>query len=154
MNKQSTKSDIVSIDSISTHNSVSDRVLLRQCTAPLISSWTAVPINEPVPEALVQKFEHFRALKKQGIHLNTSLDNSISFKNPRLLDKLADFVGITDQYGSNLPLELQSWQQLSLEMKESYLAEKQTKKSKSSAQNLAQRTEVQFVPEKQSKSTR
>ncbi|KAG4306376.1 hypothetical protein PORY_000364 [Pneumocystis oryctolagi] len=128
---------------------VSERVALLQCTAPPTSSWTVASPNESVSEALEQKFKYFKALKEQGIHFNASLDKSTSFKNPRLLDRLADFVGIVDPYGSNLPIELQSWRQLPPELKADCLgkrviAEKQSKQSQSSTQ----KTQVQFVPAK------
>ncbi|KAG4301078.1 hypothetical protein PCK1_002777 [Pneumocystis canis] len=123
-------------------------------TAPPSSCWTSIIMNDETLSSHFEKFERFRTLKKQGIHLNKSLDESISFQNPRLLDKLMDFVGIHDHYGSNLPIQLQSWKQLPSELKAQsfgkYTAEKQSLQSQSSTQ----RTHVQFIPEKESKNTK
>ncbi|KAG4300941.1 hypothetical protein PCANB_002748 [Pneumocystis canis] len=127
-----------------------EREAIRRYTAPPSSCWTLISVNETSSATLIKKFEHFRALKKSGIHLNKSLDESISFQNPRLLDKLMDFVGINDCYGSNLPIKLQSWKKLPSELKAQYFAEKQSIQSQTSTQ----RTHVQFIPERESKNTR
>jgi hypothetical protein len=47
-------------------------------------------------------------LKKQGIHFNDKLANSISLKNPSLLSQMMQHAGIDDraQYSSSLPTEM------------------------------------------------
>lgn len=47
-------------------------------------------------------------LKKKGIHFNSKLEQSPALKNPSLMDKLLDFVGIDEvgQYETTLPKEL------------------------------------------------
>ncbi|EMR09643.1 hypothetical protein PNEG_02227 [Pneumocystis murina B123] len=89
----------------------SEREAIRQYTAPKFWNLPASPPGNPSP-ILEKKFEHFRMLKERNIHLNENLDNSTSSQNPYLLDKLINYVGIKDYYGSNLPEELQTWKEL------------------------------------------
>jgi hypothetical protein len=47
-------------------------------------------------------------LKQKGIHFNSKLEQSTALRNPALMDKLLDFVGIDEmgQYETTLPKEL------------------------------------------------
>lgn len=54
--------------------------------------------------ARTRKFEHFLALKKQGVHFNDRLASSSALRNPGLLEKLTEFAGVgaEDAYRSTL----------------------------------------------------
>ncbi|KAM5471238.1 hypothetical protein MauCBS54593_003578 [Microsporum audouinii] len=65
------------------------------------------PPGSPNPE-MNQKFEHFLALKKEGVHFNEKLAASSSLKNPNLLQSLMKHAGLDEgaQYSTSLPTEL------------------------------------------------
>jgi HCNGP-like protein len=82
--------------------------LIRQATMPILPpimddfGIPPSPPGSPDP-SLAAKLENFRQLQTRGIHFNDRLSNNKSFRNPKLLDKLRGYVGIDDEYGTNLP---------------------------------------------------
>lgn len=85
-----------------------NRATIRSLTFP--TSIPDIPASPPgdEPPDVAAKFDHFRQLKRQGIHFNEKLLRSEALRNPNLLEKLTAFVGVggTDQYASNLPKEI------------------------------------------------
>ncbi|QSL66404.1 hypothetical protein MERGE_000783 [Pneumocystis wakefieldiae] len=129
---------------------LSEREAIRQYTAPKFGDLPESPPGNPSP-ILEKKFEYFRMLKEKNIHLNENLDNSTSSQNPYLLDKLINYVGIKDYYGSNLPEELQSWKELeTLKMTKS--EEKNTSSSETQDKPLAKSSQrdIHFASEQYS----
>jgi hypothetical protein len=65
------------------------------------------PPGSPDPVAN-KKFEHFLALKKDGLHFNEKLASSSSLRNPSLLSKMMEHAGIDDkaQYATSLPTDI------------------------------------------------
>jgi hypothetical protein len=62
------------------------------------------PIGECAVE-LQQQFDHWTLLQASGTHYNDTLFNNRAFKNPHIMSKLIDFLGL-DQYGTNFsPLD-------------------------------------------------
>ena len=56
----------------------------------------------PVKPSLQAKVEQWTRLKEQGMHFNEKLVSTQSFRNPSIMSKLIDFMGLTE-YGSNYP---------------------------------------------------
>ncbi|KAL6873178.1 HCNGP domain-containing protein [Trichoderma novae-zelandiae] len=87
----------------------SNRGLIHHLTLPSVPNLDIPPSppGSPPPEAN-KKVEQFLQLKKKGVHFNSKLEQSAALKNPSLMDKLLDFVGIDDvgQYETTLPKEL------------------------------------------------
>lgn len=85
-----------------------NRATIRSLTFP--KSIPDIPDSPPgdEPAEVAAKFDHFRQLKRQGIHFNEKLLRSSALRNPNLLEKLTEFVGVSgaDQYTSNLPKEI------------------------------------------------
>lgn len=85
-----------------------NRATIRSLTFP--TSIPDIPPSPPgdEPKEAAAKFDHFRQLKRQGIHFNEKLLRSSALRNPNLLEKLTAFVGINgnEQYRSNLPTEI------------------------------------------------
>lgn len=85
-----------------------NRTTIRSLTFP--TSIPDIPASPPgdEPPDVAAKFDHFRQLKRQGIHFNEKLLRSEALRNPNLLEKLTAFVGVggADQYASNLPKEI------------------------------------------------
>lgn len=82
--------------------------LIRQATMPMLPpdlddfGIPPSPPGSPDP-SLTAKLETFRQLQSRGIYFNDRLANNRSFRNPKLLDKVRGYVGIEDEYGTNLP---------------------------------------------------
>ncbi|KAL4776218.1 nucleophile aminohydrolase [Aspergillus nidulans var. acristatus] len=88
---------------------LSNRTLIHDLTLPPVPNLDIPPSPPGSPNpAANAKFEHFLSLKKQGIHFNDKLANSISLKNPSLLSQMMQHAGIDDraQYSSSLPTEM------------------------------------------------
>lgn len=85
-----------------------NRATIRSLTLP--TSIPDIPPSPPgdEPPDVAAKFDHFRQLKRQGIHFNEKLLRSSALRNPNLLEKLTAFVGVggNDQYASNLPTDI------------------------------------------------
>jgi HCNGP-like protein len=82
--------------------------LIRQATLPNLPPDLddfGIPPSPPgSPDtSLSQKLDTFRRLRERGLFFNDRLGENKGFRNPRLLEKLRGYVGIEDQYGSNLP---------------------------------------------------
>lgn len=86
-----------------------NRALLRDLTLPALPNLD-IPPSPPgsPPPATTKKFEQFLELKEKGTHFNAKLAASSALRNPGLMDKLMDFVGLDDkdQYATTLPAEL------------------------------------------------
>lgn len=82
------------------------RAFIHDLTLPPVPKLDIPPSPPGSPDSGSNaKFGHFLSLKKQGVHFNEKLASSTSLKNPSLLKKLRDHVGIDDQaqYSSSLP---------------------------------------------------
>lgn len=94
-----------------------ERQRVREFTMPTVANFS-IPDSPPPPErnseeaarlaATTKKFERFLELKKQDVHFNMRLQNSVSLRNPSLLPKLMDFagIGLEQSYESTLPIEV------------------------------------------------
>ncbi|KAL4812220.1 HCNGP-like protein-domain-containing protein [Aspergillus spinulosporus] len=94
---------------------LSNRTLIHDLTLPPVPNLDIPPSPPGSPNpAANAKFEHFLSLKKQGIHFNDKLANSVSLKNPSLLSQMMQHAGIDDraQYSTSLPTEM--WNTLDL----------------------------------------
>lgn len=106
------------------------------------------PPGSPDPGANA-KFAHFLTLKKQGVHFNEKLAGSSSLKNPSLLVKLREHVGIDDQeqYSTSLPDDI--WDASKLPewgYKEELLrAQQETRNRVEEKKATGQRGPVEFV---------
>lgn len=106
------------------------------------------PPGSPDPGANA-KFAHFLTLKKQGVHFNEKLAGSSSLKNPSLLVKLREHVGIDDQaqYSTSLPDDI--WDASKLPewgYKEELLRAQQETRNRVEEKNATgQRGPVEFV---------
>lgn len=128
-----------------------NRALLRQLTVPPIPNLD-IPPSPPCspPPSTNAKFEHFLALKKQGVHFNDKLSKSAALKNPSLMQKLMDFAEIdqADQYTSTLPEDL--WDPKAFPdwaYKESLTkSQQQILKKKEEEKLRVQRESLDFVP--------
>jgi HCNGP-like protein len=82
--------------------------LIRQVTMPILPpdmedfGIPPSPPGSPPPE-LKKKFDHFRELRERGVYFNDRLGENKGFRNPKLLERLRGYVGVEDQYGSQLP---------------------------------------------------
>ncbi|KAJ4396726.1 hypothetical protein N0V93_000947 [Gnomoniopsis smithogilvyi] len=100
------------------------RSLIHTLTLPPVPNMD-IPLSPPsspsqstAQAALTVKFDKFLELKrKKGTHFNVRIAESHALKNPPLMDKLLDFVGLgaglevgpreaTEQYATTLPTEL------------------------------------------------
>ena len=86
-----------------------NRLAIRKLTLPPMPDLD-IPPSPPgsSPAAVVQKFDHFIQLKRQGLHFNEKLAGSSALKNPSLLQKLMTSAGLedTEQYANRLPQNL------------------------------------------------
>lgn len=86
-----------------------NRALIHDLTLPSVPNLD-IPPSPPgsPPPGANKKIEQFLQLKKKGIHFNSKLEQSPALKNPSLMDKLLDFVGIDEvgQYETTLPKEV------------------------------------------------
>lgn len=97
--------DVLHEDTYNLHPS-DIRALIHDLTLPPVPKLDIPPSPPGSPDSGANaKFGHFLSLKKQGIHFNEKLAGSTSLKNPSLLKKLRDHVGINDQaqYSTSLP---------------------------------------------------
>ncbi|RFU75275.1 hypothetical protein TARUN_6959 [Trichoderma arundinaceum] len=87
----------------------SSRALIHDLTLPSVPNLD-IPPSPPgsPPPGTNKKVEQFLQLKKKGVHFNSKLEQSTALRNPSLMDKLLDFVGIDEvgQYETTLPKEL------------------------------------------------
>ena len=85
--------------------------LIRQATMPILPpelddfGIPPSPPGSPDP-VLTKKLENFHRLRERGIFFNDKLGGNRGFRNPKLLEKLRGYVGIEDEYRSNLPLSV------------------------------------------------
>ncbi|KAL1858553.1 Proteasome subunit beta type-7 [Paecilomyces lecythidis] len=85
------------------------RTLVQDLTLPPVPNLDIPPSPPGSPDPVAnKKFAHFLDLKKQGTHFNEKLASSSSLKNPSLLTKLRQHVGIDEkgQYATSLPLDI------------------------------------------------
>ncbi|KAH6608710.1 hypothetical protein Trco_002056 [Trichoderma cornu-damae] len=87
----------------------SNRALIHDLTLPSVPNLD-IPPSPPgsPPPGANQKVEQFLQLKQKGVHFNSKLEQSTALRNPSLMDKLLEFVGIDEvgQYETTLPKEL------------------------------------------------
>ncbi|OLL25783.1 Meiotically up-regulated gene 151 protein [Neolecta irregularis DAH-3] len=133
-----------------------ERALVRQLALPppsaAISGYGLVldsPPGSPNP-ALTTKIEHFRLLKQRSTHFNLTLAQSASFRNPRLLTNLVDFVGLNDQYGSCFPKEVWDAHAFSEDAYAHSISKAQAIAEQRKAQAQTERTKIEFESGKQS----
>lgn len=106
------------------------------------------PPGSPDPGANA-KFAHFLSLKKQGVHFNEKLAGSTSLKNPSLLAKLRDHVGIDDQaqYSSTLPSDI--WDASTLPdwgyKEELWRTQQETRRKAEEKRAMGQRDSIEFT---------
>ncbi|KAJ5477252.1 hypothetical protein N7539_007396 [Penicillium diatomitis] len=87
----------------------STRALVHDLTLPPVPNLNIPPSPPGSPNAALNaKFEHFLALKKQGVHFNAKLACSSSLRNPSLLKKMMEHAGIKEheQYNTSLPSDI------------------------------------------------
>ncbi|KAL7925064.1 HCNGP-like domain-containing protein [Trichoderma austrokoningii] len=87
----------------------SNRALVHDLTLPSVPNLDIPPSPPGSPPAGAnKKVDQFLQLKKQGVHFNSKLEQSSALRNPSLMDKLLDFVGIDEvgQYETTLLKEL------------------------------------------------
>ncbi|PTB39626.1 hypothetical protein M441DRAFT_28732 [Trichoderma asperellum CBS 433.97] len=87
----------------------SNRALIHDLTLPSVPNLDIPPSPPGSPPAGAnKKVDQFLQLKKKGVHFNSKLEQSTALRNPSLMDKLLDFVGIDEvgQYETTLPKEL------------------------------------------------
>ncbi|KAL6904460.1 HCNGP-like domain-containing protein [Trichoderma evansii] len=87
----------------------SNRALIQDLTLPSVPNLDIPPSPPGSPPAGAnKKIDQFLQLKKKGVHFNSKLEQSAALRNPSLMDKLLDFVGIDEvgQYETTLPKEL------------------------------------------------
>lgn len=86
-----------------------NRALIHDLTLPSVPNLD-IPPSPPgsPPPGANKKIDQFLQLKKKGVHFNSKLEQSTALRNPSLMDKLLDFVGIDEvgQYETTLPKEL------------------------------------------------
>jgi hypothetical protein len=86
-----------------------NRALIHDLTLPSVPNLD-IPPSPPgsPPLGANKKIDQFLQLKKKGVHFNSKLEQSTALRNPSLMDKLLDFVGIDEvgQYETTLPKEL------------------------------------------------
>ncbi|CAI7615296.1 unnamed protein product [Penicillium glandicola] len=126
------------------------RGLVQDLTLPPVPNLDIPPSPPGSPNpAANAKFEHFLALKKQGVHFNSKLASSSSLKNPSLLKKLMEHSGIDEQsqYDTSLPADL--WNTSNLPkwgFKEELLRTQQDLRKQSEEKKASgQRSAVDFV---------
>jgi HCNGP-like protein len=82
--------------------------LIRQATMPVLPpdlddfGIPPSPPGSPDP-TLSRKLDNFRQLRERGVYFNDRLGGNKGFRNPRLLERLRGYVGVEDEYGSQLP---------------------------------------------------
>ncbi|KAL7789423.1 HCNGP-like domain-containing protein [Trichoderma ceciliae] len=129
----------------------SNRALIHDLTLPSVPNLDIPPSppGSPRPEAN-EKVAQFLQLKTKGIHFNSKLEQSTALRNPSLMDKLLDFVGIDEvgQYETTLPKELwdpRGFPEWAFRDKLSKSREK-IAKEKEADRTAGGRTAVAFVP--------
>ena len=85
--------------------------LIRQTTMPILPPDLddfGIPPSPPgTPDpSLTDRLKNFQQLRERGVFFNDRLGGNKGFRNPKLLDRLCGYVGIQDEYGSNLPTDV------------------------------------------------
>jgi len=81
--------------------------LVREATMPILPAdlddfgIPPSPPGSPDP-SLAAKLDKFRQLREKGVFFNDRLGENRGFRNPKLLQRLRGFVGVADEYGSQL----------------------------------------------------
>ncbi|KAK2872028.1 hypothetical protein FQN49_002622 [Arthroderma sp. PD_2] len=131
----------------SSFNSVSS--LRRDMTLPPFPNLDIPPSppGSPNPE-MNKKFEHFLALKKEGIHFNEKLASSSSLKNPNLLQSLMKHAGLDEQaqYSTSLPTELWDVSTLPSWAYKDELSRSQQSIRRKLEEKKSDRDAIEFVP--------
>ncbi|EHK17525.1 uncharacterized protein TRIVIDRAFT_214101 [Trichoderma virens Gv29-8] len=129
----------------------SNRGLIHDLTLPSVPNLD-IPPSPPgsPPPGANKKVKQFLELKKKGVHFNSKLEQSSALKNPSLMDKLLDFVGIDEvgQYETTLPKELwdpRGFPEWAFRDKLSKSREK-IAKEKEADRTAGGRTAIDFVP--------
>ncbi|KAJ5309135.1 hypothetical protein PENANT_c014G06232 [Penicillium antarcticum] len=129
---------------------LASRTLIQDLTLPPVPNLDIPPSPPGSPDAAANaKFEHFLTLKKRGVHFNSKLAGSSSLKNPSLMMKMMNHVGINEQsqHDTSLPVDL--WDASSLPrwgFKEEILSTQQAFRQKmEEKKSSGQRSSVDFV---------
>ena len=126
--------------------------LIRQATMPILPpdlddfGIPPSPPGSPDPNLTV-KLDNFRQLRNRGIYFNDRLASNKSFRNPKLLDKLRRYVGIDDEYGTNLPSSVWDPHKFTRDQYYDAIAEKQRSEFEAlqERQRAEQRTSIEFT---------
>ncbi|GAO50623.1 HCNGP-domain-containing protein [Saitoella complicata NRRL Y-17804] len=80
-----------------------NRAMIHNLTAP--APLARIPDSPPgsPTQSSADKVEQFRDLKAAGAHFNLQLVRNSDFRNPRMLETMAEYVDVHEQYGSNFP---------------------------------------------------
>ena len=126
--------------------------LIRQATMPILPPNLAdfgippSPPGSPDPN-LAAKLDNFRQLRNRGIYFNDQLASNKSFRNPKILEKLRKYVGIDDEYGTNLPSSVWDPHKFARDQYYDAIAEKQRSafEALQERQRTEQRTSIEFT---------
>jgi hypothetical protein len=126
--------------------------LIRQATMPILPpdlddfDIPPSPPGSPDPN-LTSKLDNFQQLRDRGIYFNDRLASNKSFRNPQLLGKLSGYVGIDDEYGTNLPPSIWDPHGFTRDQYHDVIAEKQrqTFDALQERQRTEQRTSIEFA---------
>ncbi|KAF7712719.1 Uncharacterized protein PECH_006773 [Penicillium ucsense] len=128
----------------------STRALVHDLTLPPVPNLNIPPSPPGSPNAALNaKFEHFLALKKQGVHFNAKLASSSSLRNPSLLKKMMEHAGIKEheQYNTSLPSDI--WDVSNLPQwafKDELLkTQQEVRQSREEKNATGQRSSIEFV---------
>ena len=127
------------------------RALIRDLTLPTVPNFDIPPSppGSPPPEMDVT-VARFTEAKKKGLHFNERLATNPSIKNPSLLSKIMQNIGMdeSDQYASTLPTELWDPEWLPHWAHKEGLAKAQQSAHKIREEDAAkkQRDAIDFVP--------
>ena len=117
---------------------------------PELPDWN-IPPSPPIPDNAEQlpitaTVDRFLALKAQGKHFNQTLADNPTFRNPSMINRLRDFVGIEDEYGSNVPRDVWSHLDLPQFAYADKIAQQQRETESADAERQAGRKAVDFAP--------
>ena len=117
---------------------------------PELPDWN-IPPSPPIPDNAEQlpitaTVDKYLALKAQGKHFNQTLADNPAFRNPSMINRLREFVGIEDEYGSNMPREVWSHLELPKFAYADKIAQQQRETESADAERQAGRKAVDFAP--------